>query len=303
MQNNILNSIINGDTLEELKKLPSNFVDMGITSPPYNKGEKQKGWLVKNIEYDNVSDKKEENQYQKEQIEVLNEIYRIIKPGGSFFYNHKLRWDKGKMIHPMEWLSKTDWTIRQEIIWDRGIAANIRGWRFWQVEERIYWLYKPIDKNLIGQELNSKHALMTSIWRFLPEQKIKHPAPFPLQLPLRCIYSIMDDKKDGIIIDPYSGSGTTLVASKFLGHNYIGIDISKNYIDISNKRLENYTNEEKTFKDEIEKHIVKETFAERKKRGVYNHYNKEKRNSLKEKNKGNLLDLFDNSIYLELYNH
>ena len=42
MQNNILNSIINGDTLEELKKLPSNFVDMGITSPPYNKGEKQK---------------------------------------------------------------------------------------------------------------------------------------------------------------------------------------------------------------------------------------------------------------------
>ena len=89
MQNNILNSIINGDTLEELKKLPSNFVDMGITSPPYNKGEKQKGWLVKNIEYDNVSDKKEENQYQKEQIEVLNEIYRIIKPGGSFFYNHK----------------------------------------------------------------------------------------------------------------------------------------------------------------------------------------------------------------------
>ena len=108
MQNNILNSIINGDTLEELKKLPSDFIDIGVTSPPYNKGEKQKGWLVKNVEYDIASDKKDENLYQNEQIQVLNELYRVIKPGGSFFYNHKLRWERGKMIHPMEWLLKTN---------------------------------------------------------------------------------------------------------------------------------------------------------------------------------------------------
>ncbi len=291
MQNNILNSIINGDTLEELKKLPSDFIDIGVTSPPYNKGEKQKGWLVKNVEYDIASDKKDENLYQNEQIQVLNELYRVIKPGGSFFYNHKLRWERGKMIHPMEWLLKTNWSIKQEIIWDRGIAANIRGWRFWQVEERIYWLYKPINNNLIGKELESKHALMTSIWKFLPEQKINHPAPFPLQLPLRCIYSILGDNKEKLVIDPYSGSGTTLVASKFLGQNYIGIDISKDYIDIANKRLQNYKLEEKIFKDEIEKHIVKETFKERKERGIYNHHDKEKRMILKRDN--NIIDLFN----------
>ena len=294
MQNSFLNSIINGDTLEELKKFPSDFIDIGVTSPPYNKGEKQKGWLVKNIEYDIASDKKDENMYQTEQIEVLNELYRIIKPGGSFFYNHKLRWNKGKMIHPMEWLLKTNWSIKQEIIWDRGIAANIRGWRFWQVEERIYWLYKPINNNFIGKELESKHALMTSIWRFSPEQKIKHPAPFPLQLPLRCIYSILSDTKEKIVIDPYSGSGTTLVASKFLGHNYIGIDISKDYIKVANERLKNYKQEENIFTEEIKKHFVKETFKQRKAKGIYNHHDKEKRIILKNKNNNdNIIDLFN----------
>ena len=124
------NKILLGDTLEQLKTLPSDSIDLGITSPPYNKGEKQKGWLVKNVLYNAVTDKKSESDYQDEQIAVLNELYRIIKPGGSFFYNHKTRWDMGIMLHPMAWLSKTKWLIRQEIIWDRMIAANIRGWRF-----------------------------------------------------------------------------------------------------------------------------------------------------------------------------
>ena len=92
-----------------------------------------------------------ENDYQAQQIQILNELYRTIKLGGSFFYNHKIRWERGELLHPMSWLSQTDWTIRQEIVWDRGLAANIRGWRFWQVEERIYWLYKPIDKKKLAQ--------------------------------------------------------------------------------------------------------------------------------------------------------
>ena len=166
----LINKILQGDSFNILKTLPDNFIDIGVTSPPYNKGEKQKGWLVKNIEYDSVTDKKSEEEYQNEQIEVLNELYRVIKPGGSFFYNHKLRWERGLMIHPMQWIMRTKWNIRQEIIWDRMIAANIRGWRFWQIEERIYWLYKPINNNFIGEELLSNHALMTSIWRFQPEK-------------------------------------------------------------------------------------------------------------------------------------
>lgn len=253
---------------------------MGVTSPPYNKQENKKGWLVANVKYDIASDKKSEEQYQKEQIVILNELYRIIKPGGHFFYNHKIRWEKGLMIHPMSWLTHTKWNIRQEIIWDRGIAANIRGWRFWQVEERIYWLYKPKHcKDLIGEELKSKHALCTSIWRIRPENKNRHPAPFPLEIPARCILSVMDNTK-GTIIDPYCGSGTTLVAAKLLGHSYIGIEISKQYCDISKIRLENCYQEKEKVEKEIALHYVKESFSQRKKRGVYKNRETKKLNSL-----------------------
>ena len=258
-----MNKIICNDTLSALKNLPDEAIDMGVTSPPYNKQENKKGWLVKNVQYDSATDKLSENDYQNQQIQVLNELYRAIKPGGSFFYNHKIRWERGELLHPMSWLSQTDWTIRQEIIWDRNIAANIRGWRFWQVEERIYWLYKPADNKKIGKELLSKHAKLTSIWRFMPEGKNPHPAPFPLTLPLRAIYAIMDDNQ-GIIIDPYAGSGTTLLAAKLLGHKYIGIDISQEYIDMANDRINNYQNEQDIFNREIEKHKVKDTFVNKK---------------------------------------
>jgi len=263
------NKIFCGDALTILKSLPDEIVDVGVTSPPYNKGENKKGWLVPNVKYSGASDKLPEDLYQQNQIEVLNEIFRITKPGGSFFYNHKIRWERGKLLHPMDWLRKTKWTIRQEIIWDRMIAANIRGWRFWQVEERIYWLYKPKGNHYVGEELKPRHALLTSIWRFPPEQNNPHPAPFPLALPLRCIYSVMDEKKGGLVIDPYCGSGTTLVAAKILGHDFIGIDISKEYVEFAETRLKNYKLEEKYAIEEIRKHVVIKTFKERKERGEF----------------------------------
>jgi len=264
----IKNKLFHDDALAVLKKFPDSIVDVGVTSPPYNKGERHKGWLVKNVKYDTASDNIPEGIYQSQQIEVLNELFRVTKPGGSFFYNHKTRWNKGLMLHPIEWLLKTKWNIRQEIIWDRIIAANIRGWRFWQVDERIYWLQKPRDNDLIGEELKAKHALLTSIWRFPPAKNNSHPAPFPLKLPLRAIFSILNDRK-GLVIDPYCGSGTTLVATKLLGCDYVGIDISSEYIKESKLRLANANLEKFEFEEEIIKHIVKETFKERKENGKY----------------------------------
>lgn len=262
-----INKIINGDALQVLQTVDSDLVDLGITSPPYNKQEKNKGWLVKNVKYDAVTDAKTEKQYESEQIAVLDEIFRVTKAGGSFFYNHKVRWERGQILHPMSWLVKTKWTVRQELIWDRMIAANIRGWRFWQVDERIYWLYKPIKNNKIGKELASKHALLTSIWRFPPERNSKHPAPFPLVLPARIIISLLDDT-DGVVLDPYCGSGTTLVAARLLGKKFIGIDISKDYIKLSNQRLKEITNIS-VLNEELLKHKVLKTFKERKANGEF----------------------------------
>jgi len=71
-QNEYLNKIIQGDTLTALKTLPDEIVNLGITSPPYNKGENKKGWLVTNVKYSGATDKLSENVYQENQIAQTN---------------------------------------------------------------------------------------------------------------------------------------------------------------------------------------------------------------------------------------
>jgi len=63
-----INEIIQGDALKVLKTFDSNFIDVGVTSPPYNKQEKHKGWLVKNVKYDSYKEIKSEKEYEEEQI-------------------------------------------------------------------------------------------------------------------------------------------------------------------------------------------------------------------------------------------
>lgn len=130
--------------------------------------------------------------------------------------------------------------------------------------------------------MKPRHALLTSIWRFPPERNNPHPAPFPLALPVRAIFSVADDRKDGIVIDPYCGSGTTLVAAKLLGYDYIGVELSKEYVDFAEARIVNCGNERKEALSEIVKHIVTRTFSERKENGEYVGRFKNKNNGLKE---------------------
>lgn len=256
-----LNKIYQGDVIDVLNTFPDECVDIIVTSPPYNK-QGAKGKLVKEVDYDTVYDSMPENLYQLDQIAVLNELHRVTKPYGHIFYNHKLRWTDGNMIHPMEWIKNTEWNIRQEIVWDKIIAANIRGWRFWQVEERIYWMQKGIKK---GEELESRHAKMSSIWRMRPESKFpEHPAPFPVELPTRCIYSVADLKKGLTVLDPYSGTGSTLVAASIIGHNYVGIDCSNEYIKIAEERLKDPTEIDRVC-IEMNLHNVNKSYKDRKK--------------------------------------
>ena len=277
MKEKYKNKLLHGDTLSILREMPNEIIDVGITSPPYNKQEKNNGGLVKKVIYSDYKDKLPEIEYQKRQVEVLDEIYRITKKGGSFFYNHKTRWVDGEMFHPMDWLRKTRWVIKQEIIWDRTIAANIRGWRFWQTEERIYWLYKPIGENKKGKELQSKDAKMTSIWRAVPENHNPHPAPFPLWLPTRIILSILAGKRSGLVLDPYVGSGTTTLSAKILGFDYVGIDVSNEYLKYAKERMKKYKNEVEKVEKEKALHVVKKTFKERKADGSYKPKNKPKK--------------------------
>jgi modification methylase len=266
----VLDTVVVGEALEGLQNLPEECIDVTVTSPPYNKGKNTHGWLVQNNGYSHFSDSMSESEYQSWQVDILDELHRVTKPGGSLFYNHKIRWVEGELLHPYDWISQSVWDMRQEIIWDRTIAGNVRGWRFWQVEEHIYWLYKPIGDHLVGEELESRHAKMGSIWQFKPVHRNEnHPAPFPLGIPVRAIYSMVGDEQK-VILDPFCGTGTTLIAAKLLGHHYIGIDISPDYVEFAEERLDNYESERGVAQSEMALHIVNDPFKDRKERGTVN---------------------------------
>jgi site-specific DNA-methyltransferase (adenine-specific) len=92
-----LNQIIEGDCLEVMKELPSESVDLVVTSPPYNIGNAQHTGNKRHFAY---NDNLPEECYQQWQIDILTECARILKPTGSIMYNHKNRIKEGRQITP-----------------------------------------------------------------------------------------------------------------------------------------------------------------------------------------------------------
>ena len=226
-----------GDVLECLKQIPTNSIDMIFTSPPYNidLGNRKDTNIAT---YDSWGDNLEYDDYVKWQLEVLDECYRVLKDNGTLMYNHKDKFKNEEYKTPLEYLLKTKFKIKQNIIWDRKSAISYNAGMFGDVYENVYWLFK-------GESVKTQtnHNILSTIWRIDREMKSDHPAPFPLELPLRAIYSIFDNEEGKVIMDIYNGSGTTGVASLLLNHKYIGIDISEKYLKKSIKRLDNYMNE------------------------------------------------------------
>ncbi|NPB03121.1 MAG: site-specific DNA-methyltransferase, partial [Thermotogae bacterium] len=93
--------------------------------------------------------------------------------------------------------------------------------------------------------------------------------------------SIFGDGRGRVVLDPFCGSGTTLVAAKLLGHSYVGIDVSPRYVEQALERLEEAEREWKRVEAEISLHVVKKTFKERKEKGEFvGKYARGKRRSL-----------------------
>lgn len=219
------------DNLEFMKTIPDDYTCLTITSPPYNLGEKHHTGNKVFKPYDYYSDDLPEPKYQDNQIKVLNEILRITKVGGSLMYNHKNRIKGGKQITPYEWLLKTNWTIKQEIVWFNR-SQNFDKCRFYPMTERIYWLSKGVETEF-NNEINSHDIL-----NFQPEGIDKeHKRAFPLQMVKSIIKCF---PTSNIVFDPYCGSGTTALAAYDMGKEFIGTEISKKYYELSVKRFNDY---------------------------------------------------------------
>lgn len=262
----MVSRLIRGDCLEVLTGFGSGWFDLTVTSPPYNKREKG-GEIVAAVEYDSLSDNAPEAEYQRRQIAVLDECWRVTKEGGSMFYNHKVRVRDGRVLHPMGWLTETRWRVRQEIVWNRLITPSLAGVNFNHTDERIYWLYKPAVGGRLEPLQSTASAAHSTVWTGMPETGSPHPAPFPLWIPARLIIALLPPEPAGRILDPFCGSGTTCVAAALLGHDYVGIDLSGEYLNYAEQRIDRRLREIPAVERELDL-AVKSTSKYRKQPGM-----------------------------------
>ncbi len=225
-----LNKIIQGDCIKTLETLPDKSVDIIITSPPYNLGNDHHTGNKRTQAYD---DNLPEVAYQINQCEILKECYRVLKDDGSMFYNHKNRIKNGEMISPYMWIFPTQFTIKQELVWFNG-SQNFDKIRFYPMTERVYWLTKSPETKLFNA-INHHDFFTKSEWPAVGA-KGKHTRAFPVEF-VKDILKCFPDKQ--IVLDPYMGSGTTALAAKEMGKDYLGIEISEEYIKLAEERLAN----------------------------------------------------------------
>lgn len=228
-----------GDCLELFKSIEDNSIDLIVTSPPYNKrglqGNQLKNsqiWSAGDIQYDSYGDDMKEEEYYKWQVDILNECYRVLKPTGSVFYNHKVR-RFDSMAHFPNWVFDSKLKFYQMITWDRMSNANVCDRFLFPNTELIFWLTKDSPK-----VHKDKAMFKNEVWRISPKADSEHPAPFPIEIPTNCILLTTD--VGDTVLDPFSGSGTTGCACKGTNRNYIGFEISQKYVDISKERINNY---------------------------------------------------------------
>lgn len=232
-----IDKIILGDSLSVMREMPDESIDLVVTSPPYNiknstgnglkKGTKTGKWSGAALQngYSHHDDNMPHVEYVWWQNACLIEMFRLLKPDGAIFYNHKRR-VQGGLLQDRDAILK-GLPVRQIIIWKRAGGINFNPGYFLPTHEVIYLIPKPEFK------LVAKANAFGDVWEFNQEMKNVHPAPFPLALPQRCI----EATDANIILDPFMGSGTTALAAKLAGKHYVGIEISEEYVKMAECRL------------------------------------------------------------------
>ena len=222
--------LINDDCLKVLPTLEESSVDLIITSPPYNLGNNHH---TGNKQHKAYNDNLPEAEYQEQQLQFLNECFKVLKETGSLIYNHKNRIRKGIQLSPYEWIFKSNFIVKQEIVWVNR-SQNFDKMRFYPFTERLYWLTKKPETKLFNA-INHYDVFDWKEWK--PEgTKGKHKRAFPIKM-VEDILKCFPDAK--VVFDPYMGSGTTGVAAKNLNREFIGIELDKTYFDMASERIDN----------------------------------------------------------------
>jgi len=233
-------TIYHGDCLEILPQLEP--VDLVITSPPYNVGKEYETYLT-------------EVEYYKFLLEVFQCLKKTLKNDGRICWNVPYQMYTKRMPHEIsQWflsakaLIGAKLKLRDNITWNQKISDNDTAWGSFcsasapwlrhQTEAIIIGYNKQWKKGRKGITNITKQEFMKyvlDIWQMNCERQRLHPSLFPKELPLRCM-KLFAYESD-ITLDPFMGSGTTLVAAKELGRKAIGIEIELKYVEIAVRRL------------------------------------------------------------------
>jgi len=228
---------------ERMMEIPDKSIHLMVTSPPYNVGK----LYDKDMSLD---------EYRSFLLSVWKETYRVLVPGGRICVNIANLGRKPYIpLHTfiIEDLLNIGFLMRGEVIWDKGAtAASSVAWGTYlsaknpvlrDSHEYILIFSKDTFTRGIKDKMKSTLRkdefleLTKSVWTFNAESanKVGHPAPFPVELPARCIKLYTFEGE--IVLDPFMGSGTTAVAALELNRHFIGYDVNGEYIRIAEKRI------------------------------------------------------------------
>jgi site-specific DNA-methyltransferase (adenine-specific) len=217
--------LIRGDCLSVLPTLEAETVDVVVTSPPYNIG----------ISYRGYDDRRAEDEYLDWLIQISRELRRVMKADSSFFLNisgsSSAPWLPFELIVRLRPL----FVLQNHIVWIKSIATKgdavghfkpVGGQRFLHHNhEHLFHLTLSgdvkLDRLAIGVPFKAA--------------KFHHPSTFPVALPRWCIR--LHGRQDALVLDPFMGTGTTVVAAELEGARGIGIELDPAYAAIAQARL------------------------------------------------------------------
>jgi site-specific DNA-methyltransferase (adenine-specific) len=240
----LLDSIFNESCIDTMKRIPDNFVDVVITSPPYNmnlrirKGEYCSRQIVKELstKYEGFSDNLPIDEYNKFHTEVLRELLRI---SNLVFYNIQIVTGSKRSVFKM--IGEFSDKLKEIIIWDKGHGQPAMQEQVLNRRSELILVFEndyPISRQFRSAKF--KRGTLEDIWEIKRERKKgvdNHGATFPEEL----IKTILDNftEENDVIYDPFLGTGTTAVVSKKLNRRYIGSELSKDYFKICQTQLKN----------------------------------------------------------------
>lgn len=246
MEHLTLNHIYNGDCVKILKDMPSESVDVCFADPPFN---------LKKL-YDGYADDMAQNAYIFWCKQWITELIRITKPEGSIFIHNIPMW---LFYYQEAFLFKAH--FKHWISWDaptspmgKSLQPAHYGILYFSKEKKnkFHEIRVPhktcrtcneLIKDYGGKksEIHPFGPLASDVWTDI--HRVKHEKyrnkEHPCQLPIHLLERIvlMSSDEGDTILDCFMGTGTTALAAKRLGRNYVGIDQSQEYIDIAEERL------------------------------------------------------------------